>query len=132
MSEENIKAAQRAYAGINSRGEPPADLFADELTVDVTDASPELGVTRDREAVRRLIREYIETFEEFHVELEEVIHADKNFVITAVRDGGRMRGSRTEVRNRFFHVIEFDDTKITAWASYTDRHRALEAAGLSE
>jgi hypothetical protein len=47
---------------------------------------------------------YWTMFENFHVEVEEVIHADERQVVTAVRDGGQMKGSDAEVWNRFFHV----------------------------
>jgi ketosteroid isomerase-like protein len=53
-------------------------------------------------------------------------------LITAVRDGGRMRGTDSEVRNRFFHAWTFRDGKVVHISAHLDRSRALEAAGLSE
>lgn len=50
--------------------------------------------------------------EDCHVELEEVLHADEQQVVDAVRDGGRLKGSDAEVTNRFFHVWTFCDRKI--------------------
>jgi hypothetical protein len=64
--------------------------------------------------------------------MEELIHADERQVVTAVRDGGRMRGSDAEVWNRFFHVWTFGDREIIRLSIHTDRNRTLEAAGLSE
>jgi ketosteroid isomerase-like protein len=61
-----------------------------------------------------------------------VIHADEEKVVTAVRDGGRIRGGDSEVWNRFFHVFTFRDGKIVRQSIHTDRNRTLEAAGLSE
>jgi ketosteroid isomerase-like protein len=69
---------------------------------------------------------------DFHVEIEEVIHADEEQVVTAVRDGGRMRGSDSEIWNHFFHVWTLGDGKIVRLSIHTDRNRALEAAGLKE
>ncbi|HEV7364153.1 MAG TPA: hypothetical protein VGN71_07135, partial [Solirubrobacteraceae bacterium] len=68
----------------------------------------------------------------FHVDVEEVIHADQERVITAVRDGGHMKASDTEVWNRFFHPYTFDQGKVVRLSIHTDRKRALEAAGLRE
>jgi ketosteroid isomerase-like protein len=78
------------------------------------------------------MRPYWETFEAFHVEIEEVIHADEVQVVDLVRDGGRMKGSDAEVWNRFFHVWTFRDGKVVRVSIHTDRSSALEAAGLSE
>jgi len=43
-----------------------------------------------------------------------------------------MRGSDSEVWNRFFHVWTFADGKVVRLSIHTDRNRALEAAGISE
>jgi ketosteroid isomerase-like protein len=61
-----------------------------------------------------------------------LIHVDERRVVTAVRDGGRMKGSDAEVWNRFFHVWTFAEGKIIRLSIHTDRDRALEAAGLRE
>ena len=66
------------------------------------------------------------------VELMEVIHADERLVVTAARDGGRLKGSDAEVWNDFFHVWTFRDGKVTRHSSHSKRSQALEAAGLSE
>ena len=58
------------------------------------------------------MREYWETFEAYHVEIDEVIYADEGRVVDVVRDGGRMRGTDAEVWNRFFHVWTFADGRI--------------------
>jgi ketosteroid isomerase-like protein len=76
--------------------------------------------------------EYWETFDQFHVEITEVIHADEELVITAVRDGGTMRGSDAEVWNRFFHVWTFGNGKVVRLSIHTEKTRALEAVGLRE
>ena len=61
-----------------------------------------------------------------------MIHADEGQVVTAIRDGGRIRGSDAEVWNRYFHVYTFRDGKIIRLSIHTDKNRALAAAGLSE
>jgi ketosteroid isomerase-like protein len=78
------------------------------------------------------LRGYTEMFEDFRVELKEVIHADERLVVTAARDGGRLKGSEAEVWNDFFHVWTFRDGKVTRRSSHGTRSHALEAAGLSE
>ena len=90
----------------------PQELFDWDLEVDMTDVSPDqVGVLRGLDAAQ-YFREYWETFDDFHVEIEEVINAEEDQVVTAARDGGHVRGSDTEVWNRFFHVWTFGDGKI--------------------
>jgi len=131
MSQENVETVRRAYEGANDRLEFPEELFDPDWELDLTEVSPEdVGVLRV--TTQEAFREYWEMFERFHIELEEVIHADEEQVVTAVRDSGRMRGSDAEVSNRFFHVWGFSDGKIIRMSVHADRNRALEAAGLSE
>jgi ketosteroid isomerase-like protein len=49
-----------------------------------------------------------------------------------VRDGGRMKASGGEVRQRVFHVSELRGGKTVALTVFLDRSEALEAAGLEE
>jgi ketosteroid isomerase-like protein len=131
--EENLKIVRRAYEGASTRMEMSPELFAPDVELDVTEVSAEFPqIIRGREAAEEVLRDYWTTFEAFHVDLEEVIHADEVQVVTVVRDGGRSRGSDSEVWSRFFHVWDFDDGRIVRIAIYTERHRAIEAAGLRE
>jgi ketosteroid isomerase-like protein len=71
-------------------------------------------------------------FEHFQIELDEVIRADEECVVTEVHDGGRLPGSDSEVRNHRFHAWTFRNGKVIRLSSHSDRVRALEACGLSE
>jgi len=132
MSEENVETVRRVYEGVNARLEVPPELFDPDYEFDARDVAPAIGLVRGREAATEALREYWETFEDFQVELQDVVHADEDQVVTAVRDGGRMRGSGAEVWNDLFHVWTFRDGKVVRISSHTDKNRALEAAGLSE
>jgi ketosteroid isomerase-like protein len=132
MSQANVEIVRRMYEGVTARLETPQELLDPDYEVDASDVSPEFGWPRGFEAAEEALRDYWETFEDFHVEIEEVIHADEQQVVTAVRDGGHMRGSDAEVWNRFFHVWSFGDGKIARLSIHTDKNRALEAAGLRE
>ena len=132
MSQENVETVRRAYEWVTAHRELPKELFAPDWELDITDVSAEVvGVVRGLEATEAM-RPYWETFEAFHVEIEEVIHADEGQVVDVVRDGGKIKGSEAEVWNRFFHVWTFGDGKIVRVSIHTDRKRALEAAGLPE
>ena len=131
MSRENVEIVQRVYEGISAQlWGTDWELFDPDCEFDLTDAA--LGLVRGVEAAEAAGRAYWETFEDFQVELKEVLHADEEHVVTAVLDGGRVKVSGVEVWNRFVHVWTFRDAKIIRFSTHTDRNRALEAAGLKE
>jgi ketosteroid isomerase-like protein len=132
MSEENVEIVRRVYEEISSRLDVPAELFAPDYEMDMTDMAWDVGVRRGLEAAREAFLEYAATFEDFRIELREVIHADEEHVVTEIRDGGQVEGSDAQVWNRYFNAWTFRDGKIVRVSSHTDRTRALEAAGLSE
>ena len=129
MSQENVEAVRRIYERVTAHMEWPEELFDADFESDMR----EVGVGGLRlEATQDALRDYFETFEEFHVEMDELIHADGEHVVNTIRDGGRIRGSDAEVSNRYFHVWTFGDGKIVRLSVHTERRRALEAAGLRE
>ncbi len=75
---------------------------------------------------------YWKTFDDFRIEIEEVVYADEKQVITRIRDGGRLKGSDSEVWQRFFHVWTLVGGKVARLSIHTDRSRAFEAAGIAE
>jgi ketosteroid isomerase-like protein len=133
MPERNVEIVERVYEGVTARLEVPQELFDPEMELDQTDVPLDaIEVSLGLEAAQESLREYWEMFEDFRIEVEEVIHADEGQVVTVVRDGGRITGSDAEITNRFFHVWSFDGGKIIRLSIHTERHQALEAAGLSE
>ena len=133
MSEENVEIVRRMYDWIPGPPEPVRKFFDPDYEMDLTDFQvADIGVVRGFDAADRAIRSYYEAFENFHIEIEELIHTDEEHVVASVHDGGRMRGSDSEVRTHRFHVWTFRDGKIVRFSSHLDREQALEAAGLSE
>ena len=132
MSEENVEIVRRVYEEVSTRREIPLDLLHPDVEADPRDVVPDVGVVRGAKAFQEAFLSYFQTFEAFRIEIQQVIHADRERVVTIVRDGGRIKGSDAEVWNRFFHVWTFGDGKILRFSTHIDRSRALEAAGLSE
>jgi ketosteroid isomerase-like protein len=132
MSQANVDIVRRVYADIpnSDPNDPMRALYAPDFELDQSDVGPDGDVAVGFEAADAAIREYWATFEDFSVMLEEVIHADEKQVVTRVRDGGRIKGSDSEVWSNFFHVWTFADGKVTRLSLHNDRGRALEAAGL--
>jgi ketosteroid isomerase-like protein len=133
MSEKNLEIVRRIYDEVVARPEAIRHLYGPDYEMDLTDVGgPDVGVVRGFDAADEVLRTYFEMFEDFEVEIDEVIHADEDHVVLAIHDGGRMQGSDFEVRTPRFHVATFRDGKVVRLSAHLDKDRALEAAGLSE
>ena len=99
MSQENVEVVRRIYDEYVARPEAVRELYPPDYETDVTDVAPDFDVIRGFDAALEALRSYMETFEDFYIELEEEIHADEEHVVVEVRDGGRMPGSdsRSEI-----------------------------------
>ena len=83
MSQENVEIVRNFYEDLGAHmWEASPDLFDPEFALDLTDSYPDFGVIRGLEAAETALRGYVETFEDFHVELKEVIYADERLVVT--------------------------------------------------
>jgi ketosteroid isomerase-like protein len=127
-----VEVVKRGCDASNQISELSPEVFAADFVLDLTEAAPDFGVLRGIEASQQALRGYTETFDEFWVEMEEVIHADARQVVTAVSNRGRMRESDSQVSSSFFHVFTLEDGKVVRWSVHVDRNQALEAAGLRE
>jgi ketosteroid isomerase-like protein len=134
MSEENVKAVREAYERVNADPQEPSapEFFHPDYEFDARDVAPDMGILRGLEAADDALREYWAMFDGFHIELIEVLHDDEELVVTAIKDGGQMKGSDAEVWNHLFHVFTFRDGKIARISAHNDKNRALQAAGLQE
>jgi len=128
-----VEVVRRSYELVNDSLEIlPRDFRDPDYEFDARDVVPSYGVIRGYEAVQAALLEYWQTFEDFSLEFKEVVHADEERVVTAVRDGGRIKGSDAEIWNDLFHVWTFRDGKILRVSSHNEKSRALKAAGLRE
>ncbi|HYN51390.1 MAG TPA: nuclear transport factor 2 family protein [Thermoleophilaceae bacterium] len=84
-----------------------------------------------REAVIRASRRYWGTFDDYHLDVEELI-AKGASVVVVVRERGRGRGSGAPFERRWAQVWTFRRGRIIRWETFPDRAAALEAVGLTE
>jgi ketosteroid isomerase-like protein len=132
MSQENVEVVKRIYAEVSASRMLPREPFDADCITDWSQVSPDFDVLHGVDASQDALASYFETFENFHVAAEDILHADERRVVTAVRDGGRIKASGAEVQNRFFHAWTFRNGKVIRLSSHIDRESALEAVGLSE
>jgi ketosteroid isomerase-like protein len=83
------------------------------------------------EGLRAMWLGWLEPWESYRVEIEDVVDAGDEAVVL-FRDYGRRHGMAAEVSVRGGTVWTVRDGKVTRAAFYVDRNEALKAAGLSE
>jgi ketosteroid isomerase-like protein len=128
MSQENIEVMRVAYDHLNQTGEPDREVYAPDATFDAS-RLPGFGIYRGFDEFYAAWLPYRDTFDDWWIEVDELLDGEGGCVFAAVRDGGRMKASGGEVRQRVFHVSELRGGKTVALTVFVDRSEALEAAG---
>ena len=127
---QNVETVRRMYEVGDAGGfENAFELFDPEIEFDLTDVSPDQRSGRGRAAFSKALSAYIDTFEEWNVELVELIEIDADRVLAVVRDGGRVKGSEREIYNDFAHLWTVREGRLVRWAGFTGKAKALEAVG---
>jgi ketosteroid isomerase-like protein len=131
VSQENVEVVQQIYGELNSRHAFPPQLFADDFVADLSGVSLDVRELYGLEETERVLARYFGTFDDFHVSAE-VVWTDTDRVLTAIRDGGRIAGSRAEVWNYYLHVWTLRDGRAVRLSSHTERTEAFKAVGVEE
>jgi ketosteroid isomerase-like protein len=129
MSREDVDLVRRGYAEFNETGAMPDHMIHPDAVFDATRVMPDMGVVRGSASFLAGVREYAASFDDFHTEVEEILDADDQLVVS-IRDSGRLEGSDSLISNRFVHVLTLRDQKVLRLDVYLDKADALEAAGL--
>ena len=129
MSRDNVELVRR---GIESTGAFWA-LLDDHVVWDTHNYSAvDLdAVYVGREAVIRASRHYWGTWDDYHLDAEELIDAGPR-VVLVVFERGRGKGSGAPFERRWAQVMTFRRGRIIRWELFQDRAAALEAVGMSD
>jgi ketosteroid isomerase-like protein len=134
MSQENVEVGEpvrRLLAAFNKRdwGAFSAELDSEVEYMPVE----EHAVYRGPEAVSQYTQRWLEAWDTFSLEAEEVESASaENRAFSAIRMRGTGKGSGVEIDQRGFWVYELRGGRLYRISEYNDRAEALEAAGLRE
>ena len=134
MSRENVEIVRAMYAAFSRLahgGDIPSYVDTHWAPDGEYDPIEETGTIRGRDDLVRWHERWFEAWDEFHPEVEEIIEAG-DVVVAAIAVHGRGRLSGTTITQRFFHVCETRDGRISRMGEYLDREEALEAVGLRE
>ena len=134
MSQENVEIVRRYYEAYAQGGfDRLVDYWSDDLDHRAaTDGVDDPGPVRGKDAMRKHIEDWVDTFDDFWFEAVELIDAGEDTVVVVERFGGRAKLSGVETDQTSGVVLTIRDGKIARCSEYGTRHEALAAAGLSE
>ena len=95
-------------------------------------ALDDVGEMHGKDAVRRYLQDWLDTFEGITTTPTEVIDAGDDLVVAALHVKGRARLSGIETELRYAVAYTIRDGRITRGREYADRDEALRAVGLTE
>ena len=134
MSQENVEVVRRmlqafADGGLDAMAEfwdPDIDWRAAEGAID------DVGEMHGPVAVRRYIQDWIDTFDDFSVVVEELRDVGDDRVLSIQRLKGQAKLSGAETDLRYALVSTVRDGKVVRAREYLNAEDALEAVGLRE
>lgn len=129
---ENIELTRRSFEAFNrgdilevlARLTPDVEVYADPDL-------PNSGTFHGHEGALLWFERWLEAWETFTVELEEIIPVGDNLVACVIQHG-RGRGSGVEVNMRSAYVLTIRDGQTTRLHLYPDKATALAVARRSD
>lgn len=141
MSQGNVETTRQANVDALkpvyeewSRGNwtPRFEVYADDMEWGWSEEFPGLaGVSRDPEERSRRLREWLSPWEDWRCEVEEFL-AHGEFVVALTRYTGRGKESGVTVDTQGAHLWTMRDGKVARLEVFSNRSKALEAAGLAD
>jgi ketosteroid isomerase-like protein len=133
MSQERVDAILRAYEAFNRGAWSDSGLnFSHDFLFVPPAILPEAGDVEGADALTSFLKTWGEAFDDFRMEMEEMIDAgDRVLVMAAVC--GTVKDSSVEVSSpSFAHVWSFRGDEVVRMESMPNRATAMEALGLTE
>jgi uncharacterized protein len=129
VAEPNVNALKRGYAALN-RGDLSVvlELLHPEIEWHEPAPSPDAGTHRGRESFERFLRGWLESFEDFRVEPEQIVERG-DVLIAVVRQSGKGRASGVGVDTRLAHLWSVEAGQAVRWEAIANPDEALAADG---
>jgi len=128
--EANVETLRGGYDALN-RGDLSQvfGLMAPDIVWQSGTLEGDAG--RGRESFQRFLESWLDSFETFRVDPEEILQRDEHLV-AIVRQTGRGRMSGAEIAIRIAHVWTIGDGQAVRWRGYPNREAALTAIARGE
>ena len=129
MAEANFEVLRETYEAFNRRD---MDAIRERCSPDIAWRWGAHFFESDRvgiDAVTEFFANWLETFPDARLEVEQIVGSGDRLVATLRQDGsGTTSGAQTGMG--FAQVVSFEDGRVRDVRNYIDRGEALEAAGL--
>jgi ketosteroid isomerase-like protein len=126
-----MSTGERVREAIDAINRGDVDGFLARTDTDfewvVLEASPLAGKYRGRAEVRAYVQEWLDTFEDLRLGIEEMVELDDR-VLVVVRASARGKASGVEVRNHFCQLWTMSGDTPARMHEYATREEALAAA----
>ena len=124
----------RGYAEFSATGELVEEITHPDFVWDMSTFSgwPERQIYEGRDGAREFLASWTEPWDNWELELEELIEAGEDEVLAVLRQHGASRTTGLEVDMRFAQLWTVRDAKIIRMRMYADPAEARRAAGLPE
>ncbi len=132
MSQENVEVVRRAWQAYEDDGlDGLMELFGENISWRAIESAPDdVGEIQGVEAMRRYLRDWLETFDGITSVPTEVLDLGDAGVLAVLRVKGRARLSGVETELSYAVVYAVRDGRIVQGREYVDRAAALKAVGL--
>ena len=131
MSQENVQIVRSSYETAD-----PSRFFEaldDEIELDFSGSPvPDSGVIQGKEDVIHWFRRWWATWDDYALEIAEVIDAGEDTVVVVQDERGRGSGSGVHLERRWPSVFTLRAGKVVRIRTFRTREEALEALGLGE
>ena len=133
MSQEGVEQVKRGFEALR-RGDMA--WFEDWTTPDVVIVQPpevpDAKSYEGRTAVAQAWEDWPNQWEDFRLDLVEIIDVSDDVVVSVTRHRGRGRESGIEMDFQVFYVHRARDGKLARMEMFFTREQAYDAAGLPE
>jgi ketosteroid isomerase-like protein len=133
MSQENVEVVRGLTKALNARDLDRyyVEFFDPEVEWRTSVEDPDAAVHRGRQAYRRYLEQWIESFDGLRADVEECIDVGDDRVFTWSRFSGRGRTSGVPADWYLAIIFTIRDGRVVLGEEYFDRAEALEAAGVT-
>ena len=124
---DDVESLRNAYEALNEGDIERALAVLDEDAEWCEHSDlPEAGLYQGRAAIREFLEEFLESWQDFHQETEELIPGDGR-VLIMLRSKVRGKGSGIAVEGEYAHLWTMKDGRGTRVDAYFDRQEGLRA-----
>jgi ketosteroid isomerase-like protein len=133
MSQENVELVRESYERFQATGEFDPEFIDPEFVFDMSTFRgwPGQQEYHGVEGARKFLDEWLEAWDDWELELEELHDAGEQ-IVAIVRQRGRSKSMGLPVDMTFAQLFTLRDGKQVRMQMYAEPSEALQAAGLSE